>query len=108
MQTLLVDKSLTLVIYGTFSNERQRAKRRRESLAARSQNSCCLRLALEIRSHVIQLGGIPEKPLELSWDEIAAIPDDAPLRCADCAVAGTDGPVDRYKARGWRHRRRYF
>lgn len=36
-----------------------------------------------IRSHVIQLGGIPEKPLELSWDEIDAIPDDAPLRCAD-------------------------
>jgi chorismate synthase len=38
---------------------------------------------VEIRSHVIQLGGIPEKPLELSWDAIAAIPDDAPLRCAD-------------------------
>ncbi|MEP6742605.1 MAG: chorismate synthase [bacterium] len=37
----------------------------------------------EIRSHVIQLGGIPEKPLELSWDAIAAIPDDAPLRCSD-------------------------
>jgi chorismate synthase len=38
---------------------------------------------VEIRSHVIQLGGIPDKPLELSWDAIAAIPDDAPLRCAD-------------------------
>lgn len=38
---------------------------------------------IEIRSHVIQLGGIPEKPLELTWDEAAAIPDDAPLRCAD-------------------------
>ncbi len=38
---------------------------------------------VEIVSHVIQLGGIPEKPLELSWDEIAAIPDDAPLRCAN-------------------------
>ena len=37
----------------------------------------------EIRSHVIQLGGIPESPLELSFDQIAAIPDDAPLRCAD-------------------------
>ncbi len=37
----------------------------------------------EIRSHVIQLGGIPETPLELSFDQIAAIPDDAPLRCAD-------------------------
>jgi chorismate synthase len=38
---------------------------------------------IEIRSHVIQLGGIPEKPLELSWTEIAAVSDDAPLRCAD-------------------------
>jgi chorismate synthase len=38
---------------------------------------------VEIRSHVIQLGGIPEQPLQLSWDRIAAIPDDAPLHCAD-------------------------
>src|SRR6185437_7280093 len=37
----------------------------------------------EIRSHVVQLGGIPELPLELSWEEVAAIPDDAPLHCAD-------------------------
>jgi chorismate synthase len=38
---------------------------------------------VELRSHVIQLGGIPDKPLELAWDIITAIPDDAPLRCAD-------------------------
>lgn len=38
---------------------------------------------VEIRSHVIQLGGIPDEPLELSWDEISGIPEDAPLRCAD-------------------------
>src|SRR6185503_10341482 len=38
---------------------------------------------VEVRSHVIQLGGIPEKPLELSWDTIAQIPDEAPLHCAD-------------------------
>lgn len=38
---------------------------------------------VEVRSHVIQLGGIPETPLELSWDQIASIPDDAPLHCAD-------------------------
>ena len=38
---------------------------------------------IEIRSHVIQLGGIPDKPLELSWHDLAAIPDDAPLHCAD-------------------------
>jgi chorismate synthase len=38
---------------------------------------------VEIRSHVIQLGGTPAKPLEFSWAEVEAIPDDAPLRCAD-------------------------
>jgi chorismate synthase len=38
---------------------------------------------IEIRSHVIQLGGIPVEPLELSWQQIAAIPDDAPLHCAN-------------------------
>ena len=38
---------------------------------------------VEIRSHVIQLGGLPEAPLELGWEAIARIPDDAPLRCAD-------------------------
>jgi chorismate synthase len=38
---------------------------------------------VEVRSHVIQLGGVPFAPLELDWEAIAAIPDDAPLRCAD-------------------------
>lgn len=38
---------------------------------------------IEIRSHVVQLAGIPEKPLELDWQTITSIPDDAPLRCAD-------------------------
>jgi chorismate synthase len=37
---------------------------------------------VEVRSHVIQLGGVPDAPLELDWEAIAAIPDDAPLRCA--------------------------
>jgi len=41
---------------------------------------------VEIRSHVIQLGGIPEKPLELTFDQIAAIPEDAPLHCADTEI----------------------
>ncbi|MCM3900293.1 MAG: chorismate synthase [Pyrinomonadaceae bacterium] len=40
----------------------------------------------EIRSHVIQLGGIPDMPLELSWDQIAAISEEAPLRCADLEI----------------------
>lgn len=38
---------------------------------------------VEIASHVVQLGGIPDAPLEIAWQEIIAIPDDAPLRCAD-------------------------
>ncbi|MDQ1525313.1 MAG: chorismate synthase [Pyrinomonadaceae bacterium] len=38
---------------------------------------------VKILSHVAQLGGVPAAPLRLKWDEIAAIPDDAPLRCGD-------------------------
>jgi chorismate synthase len=38
---------------------------------------------VDVRSHVIQLGGVPDAPLELDWNAIAGIPDDAPLRCAD-------------------------
>ena len=38
---------------------------------------------VEIRSHVIQLGGVPEQPLALTFDRIAAIPDDSPLNCGD-------------------------
>src|SRR5437879_12802620 len=38
---------------------------------------------IEMRSHVIQLGGIPEKPLELTFAQISSVSDDAPLRCAD-------------------------
>jgi chorismate synthase len=41
---------------------------------------------IEIRSHVIQLGGIPEQPLEITFDQISSIPDDSPLRCADADV----------------------
>src|SRR5947208_10691698 len=41
---------------------------------------------VEIRSHVIQLGGIPAKPLELTFDQIAAIPEGAPLHCADTEI----------------------
>jgi chorismate synthase len=38
---------------------------------------------VEVRSHVIQLGGIPETPLAKTWNEITAIPSDSPLNCAD-------------------------
>lgn len=37
----------------------------------------------EILSYVMQLGGIPDVPLQLEWSEIASIPFDSPLRCGD-------------------------
>src|SRR5690606_820628 len=41
---------------------------------------------VEIKSHVIKLGSVPESPLERTWDEISAIPDSAKLNCADSSV----------------------
>src|SRR5919107_302871 len=41
---------------------------------------------VEVRSHVAQLGGVPASPLEVGWEDIRAIPDDAPLRCADATA----------------------
>ena len=56
---------------------------------------------IELRSHVVQLGGVPEEALELSWDDIARIPDDAPLRCADAdAQARMVALVDESKRAG--------
>lgn len=41
------------------------------------------KFGIEIKSHVIKLGKIPEIPLEKTWEEIYAIEKDAPLNCAD-------------------------
>lgn len=38
---------------------------------------------IDIKSHVIKLGHVQSNPLYKTWDEITAIPDDSPLRCAD-------------------------
>ena len=38
---------------------------------------------IEIKSHIIQLGGIPEKAIDANWNEISKIPEDSPLNCAD-------------------------
>jgi len=38
---------------------------------------------MKVLSHVVQLGGVPVVPLDLPWERIAAIHDDAPLRCGD-------------------------
>ena len=43
---------------------------------------------VEIRSHVIQLGGVPEVRLDLEWSAIAEIPDNSPLNCADDLAQG--------------------
>jgi len=41
---------------------------------------------VELRSHVVQLGGVPESAVEATWEQISAVPEDAPLRCADDAA----------------------
>lgn len=41
---------------------------------------------VEIASHVAKLGSVPSESLDKTWDEIAAIPLDSPLRCADKEV----------------------
>jgi chorismate synthase len=54
-----------------------------------------------VRSHVVQLGGVPAVPLEVSWERIGAIPDDAPLRCADAeAQAAMVALVDEKRREG--------
>ncbi len=41
---------------------------------------------VEVRSHVVQLGGVPEAPLQKNWEEICGVTEDAPLRCADSSI----------------------
>jgi chorismate synthase len=56
---------------------------------------------VEIRSHVVQLGGVPAAPLEVGWEAVASIPDDAPLRCADeAAQAAMVALVDEKRREG--------
>jgi len=38
---------------------------------------------VEIRSHVIKLGHVQAAPLARTWEEVAALPPDSPLNCAD-------------------------
>jgi chorismate synthase len=38
---------------------------------------------VEIKSHVIKLGHVQANPLHRTWEEISAIPEESPLRCAD-------------------------
>ena len=38
---------------------------------------------IKIKSHIIKLGRVPEKPQQKTWEEIDTIPVDSMLRCAD-------------------------
>lgn len=38
---------------------------------------------IDVKSHVIKLGSVPETPLEKNWDQIAQIKTDSLLNCAD-------------------------
>jgi chorismate synthase len=64
--------------------ERASARETTARVAAGAIAKALLReFGIDIRSHVAKLGGVPETPLEKSWDEIVAIPSDSPLNCAD-------------------------
>src|SRR5688572_2279648 len=41
---------------------------------------------VDIKSHVAQLGAVPETPIEADWDAICSISIDAPLMCADSDI----------------------
>ena len=57
--------------------------------------------SIDVRSHVIQLGGIPATPLSKTWDEIAAIPSDSPLNCTDAeAQTAMIAAIDKAKEDG--------
>jgi chorismate synthase len=56
---------------------------------------------MEVRSHVIQLGSVSVSPIYKTWNEIAAIPVDSALNCAD-GVAEKDmmALIDQAKENG--------
>ena len=54
-----------------------------------------------IRSHVIQLGGVPAEPLSKNWDEICAVAEDSLLNCAEhAAETQMVAAIDRAKEDG--------
>ncbi len=56
---------------------------------------------IKVLSHVIQLGGIPEKAVAANWEEIKNIPSDSFLNCADSeAQARMVELIDKAKADG--------
>ena len=56
---------------------------------------------VEVRSHVIQLGGIPEQALNRNWEDLVSIPAGSPLNCADAdAQLKMVEIIDQAKANG--------
>lgn len=56
---------------------------------------------VEIGSHIIQIGGIPEEPLDGEWEDIASLPQDSPLNCIDDEVqAKMMTAIDNAKEKG--------
>jgi chorismate synthase len=43
-------------------------------------------LGVQIASHTAMIGGIPAEPLAPSWEQIAALAEDSPLRCVDAVL----------------------
>ena len=43
-------------------------------------------IGVELASHTAMIGGVPDKPIQAAWEQIAAIPDESPLRCVDKAA----------------------
>lgn len=59
------------------------------------------KFVIEIKSHVIKLGKVPEIPLQKTWEEISAIEENSPLNCAEKeAEAAMIKQVDEAKANG--------
>lgn len=65
--------------------ERASARETAARVAAGALAKLLLReFSIEVSSHVLMVGGVPEQPRDdVSWEEIRAIPEDSPLRCAD-------------------------
>lgn len=56
---------------------------------------------VEIKSHVIKLGSVPENCIEKTWEEISAIDELSPLRCADETIENQMIQlIDKAKAEG--------
>jgi chorismate synthase len=40
-------------------------------------------IGIEIASHTVMIGGVPERPIPATWDQIVIVRDDTDLRCVD-------------------------